>query len=257
MSTTATALSNDNSSSVHVTAPPSATTDAFIVVDMQNDFLVPSGSLSIMGGEFFIDAVNELATQQLFAMQILTQDWHPENHESFDRRGGPWPVHCVQGTYGAALHERLDTRPYDYVLRKGMREKFDSYSAFMDLGQKDTGLAGLLRGRGIKRVWISGVASDYCVKSTAEDAIAAGFETIILEDLTAAVDSNAYNTTVRPGLESAGVRLVNSRAPELGLFPKREENKKPVFEPPPVAVNHPSTHSHTNRHLKSDNAFSV
>lgn len=215
MSTATTTTSHAVTANV---APPNSTSDAFILVDMQNDFLLPSGSLSIAGGESFIDTVNKLAEQRRFAMQILTQDWHPENHESFAAHGGPWPVHCVQGSHGAALHDRLDTRPYDYVLRKGMRVEYDSYSAFMDLGQKDTGLAGLLRGREIKRVWIAGVASDYCVKSTAEDAVAAGLEAVVLEDLTAAVDPATYTTTVRGALQSLGVQFVDSHAPELGLF---------------------------------------
>lgn len=190
---------------------PDKLTDALLVMDMQNDFLLPTGSLSIHEGEHIVEEINRVAVERAFAMQILTQDWHPPMHRSFAPYGGPWPVHCVQGTEGAAFHVQLDTRPYELVLRKGTREAYDSYSAFEDMGHRSTGLADLLRGKSIRRVWIAGVAGDYCVKSTAEDALKAGFDVFVLENLTKAVNPEAFTSTHRMSLESLGVVMVNSK----------------------------------------------
>lgn len=190
---------------------PDKLTDALLVMDMQNDFLLPTGSLSIHEGEHIVEAINRVAVERTFAIQILTQDWHPPTHRSFAPFGGPWPVHCVQGTEGAAFHAQLDTRPYELVLRKGTREAYDSYSAFEDMGHRTTGLADLLRSKSIRRVWIAGVAGDYCVKSTAEDALKAGFEVFVLENLTKAVNQEEFASTHRKTLESLGVAMVNSR----------------------------------------------
>lgn len=189
---------------------PHHATDAFLVVDMQNDFLLPTGSLTINGGEGMVERINNIARRGCFAIQILTQDWHPPTHQSFKTYGGPWPTHCVQGTPGAALHTLLDTCPYEFILRKGTREVCDSYSAFEDLGHHATGLVGLLRGRKVKRVWIAGVAGDYCVKYTAVDAIREGFNVILIEDLTRAVDADGFMSRDRRMLEELGVRFVNS-----------------------------------------------
>lgn len=189
---------------------PSKAMDALLVVDMQNDFLLPIGSLCISGGETIVERMNEIARRRSFAVQVLTQDWHPPTHQSFQSYGGPWPVHCVEGTEGAALHVQLDTRPYECIIRKGTREQYDSYSAFEDLGHQVTGLAGLLRGRSITRVWIAGVAGDYCVKSTAEDALKEGFEVFLIEDLTKAVDPEKFMRKDREALQRLGVKFVNS-----------------------------------------------
>lgn len=203
--------------------PPNPESDAFLVVDMQNDFVLPTGSLSIKEGSTIVEQINRVATMSsaqrgckdggnspCFALHVLSQDWHPENHVSFQEQGGPWPPHCVQGTHGAEFVDALDTRPYEFVVRKGTLIDFDSYSAFKVNETRTMGLGSLLTARNVKRIWLAGVATDFCVKSTAMDALAEGFDVVVLLDLVKAVDPAEFERTERAKMEKAGVRFVMS-----------------------------------------------
>jgi nicotinamidase/pyrazinamidase len=160
--------------------------EALIVVDFQNDF-TPGGALAVSHGDEIAERVNELAADPRFELVIATRDWHPAGHGSFAEQGGPWPPHCVQGTEGAELHAALDRSHIDIVLDKGQDPGTDGYSGF-----EDTGLEELLRERKVDRVTIVGLATDYCVKNTALDALRNGFGVT--------VDSTAVRPVeVRPG----------------------------------------------------------
>ena len=179
---------------------------ALLLFDVQNDFL-PGGSLAVPDGDAIIPLLNQL--QPGFDLVVATQDWHPTAHGSFASRhpgrqpfeqaelgGLPqvlWPDHCVQATPGAELHPALDTRRVEAIFRKGTNPDIDSYSAFFDNGhRKATGLAAYLRGRGVRRVYIVGLAADYCVYFTAKDALAEGFEAVILADATRAISAEGW-----------------------------------------------------------------
>ena len=175
---------------------------SLIVVDIQNDFL-PGGALAVPNGDEIIPVVNRL--QLRFPLIAATQDWHPANHGSFaanhpgaksferiDLNGLPqtlWPVHCVQGTVGAELAPALNCDRISRVFRKGTDPGVDSYSGFFDNGHRhSTGLAKWLKGRGGTEVYICGLATDYCVKFTALDAVGAGFKTHLIEDASRGVN---------------------------------------------------------------------
>lgn len=167
---------------------------ALVVVDLQNDFADRAGSLSVPNGESILPAVNEAIRSALDAggFVVATQDWHPESTPHFARDGGMWPVHCVGGTWGAELHPSLELPEGVPSVRKGTNGE-DGYSAFtMRDPSTDavtaTELEGLLRGRGIERVVVCGLATDYCVKATALDAIRLGFSVLMLGEAIAAVD---------------------------------------------------------------------
>lgn len=165
---------------------------ALLVVDLQNDFADPAGSLAVPGAERVIAAVNELidAAQRAGALIVYTQDWHPRRTPHFETDGGLWPVHCVAETWGARLHPdlRADAGP---IVRKGVGGE-DGYSGFTmrdaDGGEQPTELAALLREQGVERAVVVGLATDYCVKATALDAVALGFETTVVERAVAAVN---------------------------------------------------------------------
>lgn len=169
---------------------------ALILVDIQNDFM-PTGALPVPDGDAVVHVANAISGG--FELVVATQDWHPAEHESFaanheGRAPGEvidlygldqilWPVHCVQGSSGAEFVEGLDTRPVAAVFRKGMDPTIDSYSGFFDNGRKRaTGLTGYLRALGVEQVYVMGVATDYCVKFTALDAVDEGFETFLVQD---------------------------------------------------------------------------
>ena len=167
---------------------------ALVVVDVQNDFADPAGSLAVSGGETTVRRVNDAvrAAVQAGSFVVATQDWHPESTPHFEKDGGIWPVHCVGGTWGAELHPTLDL-PADAIrVRKGQNGE-DGYSGFTvrdpESGEETpTELDGLLRQRGIGRVVVCGLATDYCVKATALDSVRLGFETVLLSEAVAAVD---------------------------------------------------------------------
>jgi nicotinamidase/pyrazinamidase len=190
-------------------------TTALIVVDVQNDFADPSGSLSVAGGEAIIPYVNVQIAAALAGGTFVayTQDWHPPSTPHFVTDGGPWPVHCVAGSWGAALHPAL-TRDAGPSVRKGANGE-DGYSGFTmrDPGSgalAPTELAGLLRGHGTKRVVVCGLATDYCVRDTALDAIALGFPTSVLLEGVRAVDVNLGDgAAALDRLVAAGAELVS------------------------------------------------
>ncbi len=165
---------------------------ALVVVDVQNDFADPAGSLAVAGGEAVVPVVNEEGTRATAAggFVVATQDWHPPDTPHFEKDGGVWPVHCVQGTWGAELHPEL--RIAGPVVRKGTAGE-DGYSGFTMRDPRSgetvpTELEGLLRERGIERVVVAGLATDVCVKETALDAARLGFATTVLTRAVAAVD---------------------------------------------------------------------
>jgi len=167
---------------------------ALIVVDVQNDFADPAGSLSVAGGDAVIPTINaEIGrAAEAGALTVFTQDWHPESTPHFAKDGGLWPVHCVAGTWGADLHPGLDAPGDAPGIRKGANGE-DGYSGFTmrdpTTGEEiPTELDGLLRGGGIERVVVVGLATDYCVKATALDAVRLGYETDVLTDAIGAVD---------------------------------------------------------------------
>jgi nicotinamidase/pyrazinamidase len=209
---------------------PDPEREALVVVDLQHDFL-PGGALGVAGGDAVVGPIAALAPR--FRTVVATQDWHPPGHVSFasshpgaapfttlQRPAGPqelWPDHCVQGTPGAALHPALPDAAVTLVLRKGTRREVDSYSAFRenvgpDGSRPTTGLGAWLRARGVRRVYVCGLARDFCVRASAVDAAAEGFEVTVLDDLTRAVfPERAAETDA--ALRAAGVALGRSAAP--------------------------------------------
>jgi nicotinamidase/pyrazinamidase len=177
--------------------------DALVVVDLQNDFL-PGGALAVAEGERIFEPINALVPR--FARVYATRDWHPTDHSSFAAGGGPWPVHCVADTSGAAFHERFARGGVDVVIDKGTAAETDGYSGFAA-----TSLERDLRDNGIKRVFVAGLATDYCVKATALDAKAAGFNVVVLSDAVAAVNV-AHDDEKRAlqALREAGVVVTTS-----------------------------------------------
>jgi nicotinamidase/pyrazinamidase len=164
-------------------APPPGPGDALVIVDVQGDFV--TGSLAVPGGEEVIAPLNRAAAA--FAERglpvIATRDWHPDDHVSFHEQGGPWPVHCVAGTPGADSAEGLELPDGTTIVEKADTAAMDAYSAF-----EGTDLAADLRARGIRRLLVGGLATDYCVLNTVKDALDAGFETVVLEDAIRAVE---------------------------------------------------------------------
>ncbi len=154
--------------------------DALLIVDFQNDF-VPGGALPVAGGDEIAGPLNRLLER--FDLVIATRDWHPPNHSSFVTA---WPVHCVRGTPGADLHASLDRDGVDMVIDKGQDPDSEGYSAF-----QDTGLVELLRSRGVDRLYVGGLATDYCVRQSVLDARRNGFDVVVIEDAIRGVDVEA------------------------------------------------------------------
>ncbi len=198
--------------------------DALIVIDVQNDFC-PGGALAVENGDAVVAPINAMLED--FGVRVLTQDWHPEDHQSFaalhpgaepftmtEMDYGPqvlWPTHCVQGTPGAAFHPDLRTEPADLILRKGFRPGIDSYSAFFENDQTTpTGLQGYLRSRGVASVTLVGLATDFCVGWSALDAARLGF--VVTVDLSAcrAIDLDGSLDRALEQMRAAGVTLVGS-----------------------------------------------
>ncbi|RMF86332.1 MAG: nicotinamidase [Nitrospinota bacterium] len=160
--------------------------DALIIVDVQNDFC-PGGALAVPEGDKVVPVLNRYITlfQQAGAPIFATRDWHPPDHCSFQSRGGIWPPHCIQGSDGAAFHPELKLPPDVTVISKATSPDQEAYSGFAG-----TDLADQLRQRGVKTVYVGGLATDYCVKSTVLDALQAGFQTVFLRDASAGVEVN-------------------------------------------------------------------
>ncbi len=178
-------------------------TDALIVVDVQNDFC-PGGALAVTDGDQVVPVINNLMPR--FEHVLATQDFHPPGHSSFEEQGGPWPVHCVQGTAGAALHPDLNEGSLDEIVQKGTDLATDGYSGFAG-----TDLAERLRDRGIRRVFVTGLATDYCVRATAIEATEHGFDVVVLADAIRAVDVNAGDgERALAEMERSGATLLTS-----------------------------------------------
>ncbi len=195
--------------------------DALLIIDVQNDFCT-DGALAVPDGEAVVPLINQLVTQ--FTTVIATQDWHPAGHSSFASShtdAAPftmitmpygeqtlWPDHCIQNTHGAEFHEQLDMQHIQGIIRKGFRSDVDSYSAFYENDKKTTtGLSGLLHERKIKRVVCVGLAYDYCVRFSAEDAHQEGFETIVLKDACRAIDLDGSADAATQALSDLGVTI--------------------------------------------------
>lgn len=157
---------------------------ALIIVDFQRDFASPDGALAVPGGDRIADRLNVLAADARYELVIATRDWHPADHRSFRAQGGPWPAHCVQGTPGAELHPALNRTRIGVVVDKGQRADTDGYSAF-----ESPELLSLLREHGIDTVTVVGLATDYCVLSTARDALSEGFAVTVDASAVRAVDA--------------------------------------------------------------------
>jgi nicotinamidase/pyrazinamidase len=157
-------------------------TQALVIVDFQNDFC-PGGALAVPEGDEIAGRLNELAGSGEYDLVVATRDWHPPDHGSFTEQGGTWPVHCVAGTPGAELNHALDPTPIDAVVDKGQDPATEGYSGF-----EGTPLAELLHARGVGHVTIVGLATDYCVKNTALDALREGFSVTVDSTATRGVD---------------------------------------------------------------------
>jgi len=167
---------------------------ALVVVDLENDFADPAGGLSVAGGDAIVPLVsaNVREATEEGALVVATQDWHPESTPHFAKDGGTWPVHCVGGTWGAELHPAFELPADAARVRKGTNGE-DGYSGFTMRDPRSgeempTELESLLRDRGIERVVVCGLATDYCVKATALDAVRLGFQTVLLAEAVAAVN---------------------------------------------------------------------
>lgn len=200
--------------------------DILLVVDIQNDFC-PGGALAVPSGNDIVPLVNRLASH--FEHVILTQDWHPPGHQSFaSSHPGMrpyqsiqvhygtqilWPDHCVQGTSGAEFHADLSIPHAELVLRKGYHRDVDSYSAFYENDRKThTGLAGYLRERSFRRVFLAGLAFDFCVRFSADDAIREGFEAVVIEDACRGIDVDGSMRATRDLFAMRGVRSIAAQA---------------------------------------------
>jgi nicotinamidase/pyrazinamidase len=163
--------------------------DALIVVDVQNDFC-PGGALGVKGGDEVVPVCNELMRRfrEAGAPVFLTRDWHPARTKHFQADGGVWPPHCVQGTSGAEFHAGLEVPPGAVVVSKGMSPEEDAYSGFQAHDPGGQVLAAALDERGVRRLVVGGLATDYCVKATALDAVRAGFEVVVVPEAIRAVD---------------------------------------------------------------------
>jgi nicotinamidase/pyrazinamidase len=196
-----------------------------IVVDMQSDFC-PGGALAVPRGDEVVPIVNTLAAR--FGNVVLTQDWHPRGHSSFasSHPGNKpfetieasygtqvlWPDHCVQATAGAAFHPSLDVPHAALIIRKGMHGAIDSYSAFYENDRKTpTGLGGYLRERDLTRVFVAGLAFDFCVRYSAEDARREGFAVFVIEDACRGIDLDGSMAAARASFAALGIPCINAR----------------------------------------------
>lgn len=206
--------------------------DVLLVVDIQNDFC-PGGALAVPQGDEVVPLVNRAA--RLFSHVVLTQDWHPAGHHSFastypgkrpydviELPYGPqilWPDHCIQGSGGAEFRRDLDIPHAQMIIRKGYRMRIDSYSAFYENDHNTpTGLAGYLRERELRRVFLTGLAYDFCVRYSAEDAAAAGFEVVVVEDACRGIDVDGSMAETRRLLSD--LRIPSVSVTDLEVNPR-------------------------------------
>jgi nicotinamidase/pyrazinamidase len=205
------------------------TEQVLLVIDVQNDFC-RSGALEVPRANEVIPIINHLARQ--FEHVILTQDWHPRNHQSFASahvgrkpyetiqvsygQQVLWPEHCVQGTRGAEIHAELDIPHAELILRKGFRAEIDSYSAFYENDQETpTGLSGYLRERGLSHVFVVGLALDFCVRYSAEDAVREGLRASVIENACRGIDLNGSVADALQSFARLGIPVIRSEEPKL------------------------------------------
>jgi len=198
-------------------------TDVLLVIDVQNDFCV-NGALAVPDGDAVVAFINDISQQ--FEHIVLTQDWHPAGHSSFASSHADaapfsmtelaygsqtlWPDHCIQGSPGAEFHPALDYTRAELIVRKGYRSTIDSYSAFFENDHTTpTGLAGYLRERGLKRVFCAGLATDFCVRFSAEDACNLGFDTSVLMSGCRAIDMQGSLLAATTAMQELGVTLLD------------------------------------------------
>jgi nicotinamidase/pyrazinamidase len=183
--------------------------DALVVVDLQNDFC-PNGALAVREGDAIVPVVNRYLErfEKAGAPVFLTRDWHPEVTTHFKAYGGIWPPHCVQGTRGAEFHPSLKPPARAEVVSKGMDPSRDSYSAFHAEDESGRTLPDVLKARGIRRLYVGGLATDYCVRASALDALNEGFEVVVLTDAIGAVDLKPGDgTRAMHEMQQAGAKL--------------------------------------------------
>ena len=200
--------------------------DLFIAIDVQNDFC-PGGALAVQDGDAVVPVINRVS--QLFNHQVMSQDWHPPGHKSFGSTHPEhqvfdtvethyghqtlWPDHCVQGTPGADFHADLNVDAAEMIVRKGHNPTIDSYSAFFENDHTTpTGLNGYMRDRGFTRLYVAGLAFDYCVQFTALDSAKLGFETIVIADACRSIDLDGSHDAATTAMRDAGVSLKNAEA---------------------------------------------
>lgn len=198
---------------------------ALIIVDVQNDF-IPGGSLAVANGDTIIPVINSIMHQ--FDVVVATQDWHPAHHKSFaSQHYGKkpfeqiildgldqtlWPDHCIQGTHGADFHTGLEQHKIQAIFRKGMIERLDSYSGFYDNAHRNnTGLDAYLKAKGVKEVYVCGLAADYCVYFTAMDALACDYKTYIIADATLPIDDTTYQQKLAVFFSKNGSSITSDR----------------------------------------------
>ncbi|OUS18571.1 nicotinamidase [Rhodospirillales bacterium 47_12_T64] len=198
--------------------------DVLLVIDVQNDFC-DGGALAVPNGDQVVSVINGLI--DCFLHSIATQDWHPADHQSFassheraepftttELSYGPqilWPDHCIQGETGSSFHKDLDQDSLELILRKGFRKDIDSYSAFFENDQSTTtGLTGYLQSRGIKRIFLCGLATDFCVYYSAIDAVKQGFETFVIADACRAIDMDGSLEKAMIHMRESGVEIISS-----------------------------------------------
>src|SRR5215216_2997863 len=182
---------------------------ALVLVDIQNDFC-PGGALAVAGGDQIVEIINRLIPK--FPLVISTQDWHPRNHISFKERGGPWPPHCVQNTPGAELHPALDQSSIAHHFCKAMTSDRDAYSEFEGADEDGRTLDEVLKNRGVKKVYVAGLATDYCVLATTLDAVKNGYDTYAITDAMRAVNVNpGDDAKALEEMARSGAHLVTSR----------------------------------------------
>ncbi len=199
-------------------------TDLFLIIDVQNDFC-PGGALGVNGGDEIIPLINSLTRR--FDNVVLTQDWHPAGHSSFasSHEGKApfemiemsygmqnlWPDHCIQGSFGAQFHENLDTDKAQMIIRKGFRTGVDSYSAYFENDKETrTGLAGFIQERGFNRVFMAGLATDFCVGFSALDGKSLGLDVFVVEDACRAIDMDGSLASMLQQFEDNGVKRIQS-----------------------------------------------
>jgi nicotinamidase/pyrazinamidase len=200
--------------------------DLLLIIDVQNDFC-PGGALEVTDGDAVVPVINRVAAR--FDHVALTQDWHPAGHSSFASShpgSSPfqtiempygqqtlWPDHCIQGSSGSAFHPKLETQRAELVIRKGFRTAIDSYSAFFENDQlTPTGLAGYLSERGIQRIFLAGLATDFCVNYSAIDARKLGFDVVLIEAGCRAIDLGGTLDAAWSGMAAVGVQRIGDLA---------------------------------------------